>query len=947
MKNCQILIMLLCLLYGTQVLAQQSCEVKGTAIDSLKKSIGNLTVKFYSENDSLSTFTTANGQFSFAKVTGKEFTINIGGIGYRTLIMQYKIPKDAQQIDLGKLQLKGGAINLDDVVIKAKPIAIKYKQDTVEYDANAFNVQDDDRVTDLLKQLPGIEVDENDNVSAMGKSMTKLRVNGEDFFTNNVKDFISQLPAGIVAKIQVIEDFGDQANFTGIKTGDAQKMLNIVTKPEMDNGQFGNAYLNGGTNKQIGGNLNGNFWKSSKQISVNTGYNIADNGAGLSQSRNAAVNINNKINKTMRFGASYGYTKNDNNSSSTQIVETVNNLGKLNSQLQNTNFASNGGHRLGLTLNRTNKDIYIFGSGSFINNNNETISNSLNNQSGFIRQDFKNNSVNSSSSPNLNASLEISKKFRKNTLSGNFAFSNSSNRSRQDLITNTLYYRPDGGLEKDSLLNRNVYNTGNNKRINLGISYSFLLANDTVSLKSLSFNYNGSANVSQNDLQTFVFNPATQSSTRVDSLSIFTKNNTFNQSLNLNYQQSGKKTRLNMGINISPNVVRNNYPELNATYKNTFFNISPNINYNRNISSSKSVSFSYNGRNSNPSIFQMQPVKNTQNLQNIIIGNPNLESSFNHSFSSNFNYFDKKSNISFQSGLGINTISNEIINNIILIPDTLGAYKQETRFENVNGNYGVNGNYNLNIPFKERKYAISLSGSVGTSRKIAIINNNKTANTGTNFSQNISSSINLKKFTANMGITYSVSANNNNNENFGQFSVPEQTPYNLLLNTGQSFFSTKSFNSNLSASLRLKNFRFSFNGNFSASHNNNIDDNNPFNVNTKTQSLNFGTSGNGNLFKSWNFNYSANKRINKGYNLANINPLIVNLGFGKSFLKNKVLSCSVNVNDLLNEGNNISQRVLGNSIIESRNNQVMRIITFALSYNLSDFGGKSFKLRSN
>lgn len=944
MKSFLIYLTLLLLLYCKPIFAQNVCEINGIVADSSKKVMSNITVKLYAGSDSIRTTTNDKGYFSFPKISATKITINISGIGFKTYMAKYTIESGMKEIDLGILILKTNEITLPDVIIKAKPVAIKYKQDTVEYDADAFHVQEDDRVTDLLKQLPGLEVDENENVTAMGKSMTKLRVNGQDFFTNNVKDFISKLPAGIVEKIQVIDDFGDRANFTGIKIGESQKMLNIVTKPGMDNGQFGGFSVNGGTNNQIGGNGNVNLWNGSKQSSGNVGYSIADNGAGLSQNKNAGLSYNNKIGSNTRFGMNYNYSGSKSNSNTLQAVETVNNFGKLNSQLENSRYSANGGQSLGLSFNQTTKKIYLSSSASINYNKTDSRTNSLNYQTGFSKQDFKNNSNNSTNSPALRASLEFSKRLKKNTLSGNFSFSTSSNQSNQDIITNTLYYNANGVLEKDSLLNRSVDNKSNNKQFDFGLNYSFILKQDSISSKNISIDYSGSLNVTESDLQTFVLNPLSSSPVKVDSLSVHTRNSAVNQSLSLNYYQSGKKNRISGGLNIRPNLVRNYYPDLNTTYNNNYINFSPTFNYTKTITSSKTLSINYNGSNNNPTVSQMQPVKNTQNLQNIVIGNPNLKSSFNHSFSSNFNYFGKKSNISFQSGFSINTIRNEIINNIILIPDTLGAFKQETRFENVNGNYSINVNYNLNIPFKSRKYTVGLNGSAGNSRKVAIINSDKTFNKGFNFSQNISASFNIKKFNANANMGYIVSTNNNNNfgQSFEQSTAIDQMPYNLLLNTGQSFFRTKSFNSNISASLRLKNFRLSFNGNYSNSHNNN---NTSLNVNTKIQSLNFGTSGTVTLFKSYNFNFDANKRINKGYSLANANPLIINVGAGKSFLKNKALSFNINVNDLLNQGNNISQRVLGNSIIESRTNQVMRVVTFGLNYNLSSFGGKSFRLR--
>jgi hypothetical protein len=943
LKNFLLSLSLILVVYSKPLFAQNTCDINGVIVDSTKKAIGNIAVRLYAGNDSLYTTTNDKGYFSFSNIKAKEVTISIRLIGFKPYMAKYRIKPDMKEIDVGTIILREGEIALADITIKGKPVAIKYKQDTVEYDANAFNVKDDDRVTDLLKQLPGVEVDENENVTAMGKSMTKLRVNGQDFFTNDVKDFISKLPAGIVAKIQVIDDFGDEANFTGIKIGESQKMLNIVTKPGMDNGKFGGLSMNGGTNKQIGGNGNVNLWNGSKQSSAGMGYNIGDNGAGLSQRRSIGISHSNKIGTDARFGLNYNYNGSANNSKTLQAVETVNTLGKLNSQLENTSYSANNGQGLGLNFNQTTKKIYLSSSFNFNYNNTDSRTGSLNYQTGFSKQDFKNNANNSNNSPSLRAGLNFSKKLKKNTLSGSFSLSTSSNRSNQDIITNTLYYDANGTLEKDSLLNRSVYNTNNSKQFGFGLSYGFMLKRDSLVTKSISFNYSGTVNITQSDLQTYVRNPSSMATFKVDSLSVFTQNSTINQSLNLSYYQSGKKNRITGGLNIRPNLVRNNYPELNSTYSNTYINFSPTFNYSRTINASKTISVNYNGQNNNPSISQMQPVRNTQNLQNIVIGNPNLKSSFSHSFSTNFSYFANESNISFQSGFSVSTTSNEIVNNIILIPDTLGAFKQETRFENVNGNYIANLNYNLNIPFKSRKYTISLNGTAGNSRKTAIINNDKSFNKGFNFSQNVSGAFTVKKFNANLGMGYSMSTNNDNS--FGQFSANGQTPYNLLLNTGQSFFKTKSFNSHFSTSMRLKNLSLSLNGSYNTSKNDNNSNNTPLNVNTTIQSFNFGASGNATLFKSYNLNFNASKRITKGYSLANINPLMINIGAQKSFLKSRALNCSINVSDLLNEGNNISQQVLGNSIIESRTNQIMRVVTFGLSYNISTFGGKSFRLR--
>jgi hypothetical protein len=920
------------------VYAQNTFKVVGKVSDSTKKALANVTVKLYTEKDSTKTITDKKGDFSFSNIETKHITLKISSVGLSTYIAKYEINSDMKEIDVGNIILKSGEINLMEVVIKAKPVAIKYKQDTVEYNARAFNVQEDDRVTDLLKQLPGVEIDENENVTAMGKSMTKLRVNGKDFFTSDVKEFISKLPAEIVDKIQVIDDFGDEANFTGVKLGEPSKMLNIVTKPGMNKGKFGSVSLKAGTNNQIGTNGSINFWKDTQQITTGIGHDIGDNGAGINKNSRASIGYNDAINKKSNFGFNYRYGGGSNNNQNTQLIETINTLGKLNSQIENLSSTNNNTNNLNSNYNLTTKKIYLRTSFNAGYNNNESISNSLNYQNGFIKQDFKNNANNNSSSPFLNANLNFSKKLNKVTLSGNFSFSTSSNNSNRNIITNTLYYDTLGVLKKDSLLNRNIYNNTNNKQFGFSTNYIFSLKKDSLVSKSISLNYNGSIRIAEGDLQTYVLNAGALEPIIIDSLSNNTKNSSINQSINANYNQYNKRYRLSAGINIAPNLIQNYYPNLNTTYRNTYINLSPIFNYSNTINDGKSISINYNGRNSNPTITQLQPIKNTQNLQNIIVGNPDIKSAFNHSISSSFNYFNKKTNLSFQTGLNFNTVTNEIINNIILIPDTLGAYKQETHFENVNGNYNASMNYSINIPFESRKYTISFNGNFGQNKKTAMINGDKISNKGYNFSQNINGSYTIKKFNTSFQLGYSMTTNNNNN--FDISAGLNLIPYNMLLNTGQSFFKTQSINASYSASLRLKTVRLGFNGNFVSNRNDNASNNN-------TQSYTFGSYGEFTFFKTYQFNYNVNKRITRGYSLTQINPLVINIGMQKSFLKSKSLYLNLNASDLLNEGNNVSQTIQGNSIIENRSNQIMRVISLGLSYNLSNFGGKNYKLRTD
>ncbi|TKC12708.1 hypothetical protein FA048_03560 [Pedobacter polaris] len=424
----------------------------------------------------------------------------------------------------------------------------------------------------------------------------------------------------------------------------------------------------------------------------------------------------------------------------------------------------------------------------------------------------------------------------------------------------------------------------------------------------------------------------------VDSLSTQYTSVTINQSFGINYNYNNKKMRYNLGFNAKPSFMSSNYINLHQKIRNNNLNYAPNINLSRTIAKGKTLSVNYSGSNNNPSSYQLQPIRNTQNLQNIVIGNPNLKSFFNHNLSSSYNYVNLKTGISAQTGLNFSTTQNEIVNNVILIPDTLNSVKQETRFENTNGTYNAGSNYVFNVPIKKNKLSISYGGNFGISNRAIFINNIKSYNKGLNLSQQVNANLNLKKISISANTNYSFSSNNNS-MNLNSFN--EAASFNLGQISGAAFFKTHSYRADLNSSLRLKKLSVTSNVNYSLT-NNDADFSNE-NL-KKVKSLNLSLSARATIRKSYHVGFNATKRINAGYSLANTNPLLLNANLNKTFFKDQALSLNINANDLLNQGNNLSRYVMGNSIIDSRTNQVTRVFTFGLSYNISKFGGKTFRV---
>ena len=131
-------------------------------------------------------------------------------------------------------------LNQVTIVGAANPVTLK--EDTVVYNAaSAYKVRENAPVEDLIKKLPGVDVDVNGNITTQGKQVTKVRINGKDFMGGDVQSATKNLPADIVENIQMIDDYGDQANLTGVKTGEPDKIMNITIRKDKNYGYSGQA----------------------------------------------------------------------------------------------------------------------------------------------------------------------------------------------------------------------------------------------------------------------------------------------------------------------------------------------------------------------------------------------------------------------------------------------------------------------------------------------------------------------------------------------------------------------------------------------------------------------------------------------------------------------------------------------------------------------------------
>ena len=346
-------------------------QVKGKLVDTLGNPIGRATLKLYTigRQDTLKTVSNNVGFFLFKDVPTKNSVLVISSVGYGTTTKALTIPADSDVLSIDKLVLANSYTSLQEVFVSVPPIMVK--EDTVEYKADSFRLKPNAMVEDLLKKMPGIDVDKNGNITAQGKTVTKVRVNGKDFFSGDPKTATRELSADMIDKVQVIDDYGDLANASGIKDGEPDKVINLQLKKEKNRGVFGRSTTGVGTDNRYQGTANVNIFDNNKQITFFGGANNTntstfgfDGGGGGGRGIQVNIGGNNQggiggtegLSTTKSFGTNFRNDFKDKKGSIYGNYSFSNKSTDINRDVASQNFFENSSflnHQADSSLNRS------------------------------------------------------------------------------------------------------------------------------------------------------------------------------------------------------------------------------------------------------------------------------------------------------------------------------------------------------------------------------------------------------------------------------------------------------------------------------------------------------------------------------------------------------------------------------------------------------------------
>ncbi|CAM3833926.1 outer membrane beta-barrel protein [Mucilaginibacter galii] len=724
-------------------------EVSGIIKDSIDNTIIGATVKLKTGTDSMLTTTNADGIFVFKNVKSATFVLSITSIGFRPVVRKMLNNDAVPRLVLDPIILNGQSNQLAAVVVNGTP-SITYKTDTVEYKASDYKVRPNASVDELLKKMEGMEVGTDGSLTHQGQAVTRAKLNGKIYSGGNLAQAIQNLPADIVEKIQVVDDYGDQAARTGIKDGDPEKVLNITTRADRSVGNIARLSAGAGNNdryearaflQRINGNQQigviGDFRNTVNGV-ASTGTNGGSAGGGNNNNSNSGsggttttiaptISFADQLSKKVQVNGSYGYSINKvhaiTNSNGEQFFNTIPaNRGDSTIFFTNNGDSQNNriNHKLDFKLDYqidSANYLQITPTINFTSSDNTNTSSRF--ETGLRHQDRlgANNSYNKT--PNWGGLIlyqHIFKKPRRN-LSFQFNYTNSNQEVDNEQNNTIRYYLPTGNV--DSLVHRYIERDNLTKNIRTSFTYVEPLSLSSQLELNAQVNYRGydntayTSNISANG-QRFL----------IDSLSNVYDYSFTETRIALNYRLTKTKYNFSLGLTAVPTNLRGTrVSQGNIMTDQNYFNLIPIARFQYAWSRQQRFTLSYQGNPSEPSFNQIQPVRDVSNPQNPVVGNPDLKPAFRHAINTQYNNYISNSRLNLSANVVAALVNNQIVTNNVRIPDAYGAFKNETRYVNLNGSYNVNGNYNISKQLADRKYNLSLIGSVGYNRTVSMLNN--------------------------------------------------------------------------------------------------------------------------------------------------------------------------------------------------------------------------------
>lgn len=730
-----IYVTILLFVLGITVNAQSNFRISGTVYDnSNKEAIGQAGIRILNAKDSSfvsGSSTLDNGRFSVAVKPGK-YIVNISFLGYKQAF--FNADANQKAVALGDIMLKEDGILLGEAVVTAKAAEIAIKGDTVEYNADSYKVQQSAVVEDLVKKMPGAEVDSEGKITINGKEVKKILVDGKEFFSSDPKMASKNLPASMVDKLQVLDRKSDMAQMTGFDDGEEETVINLTVKKGMKQGLFGNASGGLGNKDRYGANGIVNYMFNDNQFTLIGGTNNTNNegfsdnvGGSFSGFRPRGFNFggNNGITKSstggfnfsispstkLKWGGNIRYGNTGNDVKSTENQETympnsTNGNQFTKSQRWGNNKSNNFSADLRFEWAPDSVTKIIFTPNIQLGNNKSYIDG---NSSTWEATDTLNisslSNFNDGDSRSASARLQVSRELGKKGRVLSASFTGGFN----DLESNGMQWSKVIFTENDStaIINRKSNQKNNGYNWRGYVSYVEPIGRNNF----IQLNYSYRKNYSESDKKSLNMDDLGQYSIIDTTATKKLENNFINQEIGLNFKSVRTKYNYTIGVALQPSSSKSwtITPEKDSYVSNHVLNFSPVAQFNYLWSKRHNLRLDYDGSTIQPTTTQLSSVRDESDPMNITYGNPDLKPTFSNRFRVRFQNFNPEKSSALMMFGGFSFSTNDIVQKTL----DLGKGKKETTYGNINGNWSGQLRVIYNTPLRNKKFSINSFSSGG------------------------------------------------------------------------------------------------------------------------------------------------------------------------------------------------------------------------------------------
>lgn len=830
--------------------------VTGRVSDTSGQPLPGVSVQLTQFPDTLQkalVITDSKGGFRLPRVQEGNYALRLSMVGMDPVTKTFSIADTTRTLSLGDVTMTEEAVTLKEAVITATKAAVVAKQDTIEFNAGSYKTQVNSNVEDLLKKLPGVEVSSDGSITSGGKTVTKILVDGKEFFGDDTKMATKNLPSELVDKVQVVDRKSDFSRLTGVDDGEEETVINLTVKKSMKNGWFGTISGGYGTDNKYDGSFNISTFTNNNQISFvgganntnNLGFSDAGRGrfmnfgpsGGITTSQRFGVNFNLGKSEKFRVGGNIFYTHSDREATSATNSQYL--FPDSVSYQNQGSYSRDRGHnvrgdfRIEWKIDENNT-IDFRPKFSFNSRNSEMNDTSFLRAGDALRSLVNSNEnmrFNHGTSWNAEGDLIYNHKFanhkgRSFSVRVNYAFSDTKQRSTS--WNDIIYY-----LQQDDseTLYRYIDNHQWNNTIGARATWTEPLG-DVTRGNFLQFSYNFKYQFNNADkntynipipenLENFVpqnYDYLPDGAVLDTDISNRFRNRFQSHELRVGYKKVTKKMNLEAGMVFAPSSSMST--DLLNSMRNVpqhwVWNVAPYARLRFKFSKTKSLRINYRARTSSPSLTQLQPVADVSDPLHITVGNPDLKPSFTQSLGFDFHNYNEDRQQAMFAMLRGQYSTNVIVSRTVSDRET-GV--RTTTYANANGNMSIFGAFMINQPFRNRKWRYSARANANYSSNAGYINGdfNRSGNLRVSPSVGLTFTCDVFQMSVNPTYSFNMATNslpmqkNQYTHNYGFFTdATLYLPFGLELSTDLSFDKSTGFSSGFNQESWLWNAQLSY-----------------------------------------------------------------------------------------------------------------------------------------